>query len=114
MVLTTGTQRRKLIAMGKNPPNKATKPHISMTIPTMGQPSNKMTTPPKKHKLPFNLSACKKNLEDFSTPITKTSPAIQNRFPIASKPLSNSNSIPRKREKKLQIPQGRLQVSGYL
>ena len=71
------------MAMGKNPPKTETKPYISMIIPMIGQPRSRMMTPPKKHTLPFNLSACKKKLEDFWNPITNTSPInIENKYLI--------------------------------
>ena len=74
MELITGTQRRKLIAIGKNPPNNVTKPYISIIMPRIGHPSSNIATPPKKNRLPFRRSAWRKNLEDFSTPITRKSP----------------------------------------
>jgi hypothetical protein len=56
--------------------NSNTKPYVSISIPTRGQPSNTTMIPPKNAIDAFTLCLWKKNLKVRSRPITQAKPEM--------------------------------------
>jgi len=56
-------------------PKRLTNPKISMAMPKMGQRKKTRRTPKKNVTVPFHFLVWKKKLNDFSGPMTMTTPA---------------------------------------
>jgi hypothetical protein len=91
----TGVSFMLCAAMGKNWPNRYTRPYSCAIMPNTGQRIKTRKTPPKKATMPFMRSGREKKRNVRDTPMVKVRPVKKRMSPSASMAESNMKMHPR-------------------